>query len=202
MNRHMVIGIAIGLVVGLFVGYQAGTSGSSRTAEAAGMPPGMPIMPQGAPGGMPQTMPAPGGGPEIQAQIAGLQSVVARDPKNLQAWVQLGNAYFDTGQPLKSVEAYGRALELRPNDPDVLTDQGVMYRALGQFDKAISNFEKASKVNPGHVQSLFNMGVVYSSDLKQNDKAIAAWNRVVEIAPASPQAAQAKQLIAELQARK
>ncbi len=202
MNRHMVIGIVIGLVVGLFVGYQAGTSGSSRAPEAAGMPPGMPGMPPGASGGMPQTMPAPGGGPQIQAEITTLQSVLARDPKNVQAWIQLGNAYFDTGQPQKSVEAYGRALELKPDDPDVLTDQGVMYRALGQFDKALSNFEKANKVNPNHVQSLFNMGVVYSQDLKRNDKAIAAWNKVVQIAPASPQAAQAKQLIAELQARK
>ncbi len=199
----MVIGIAIGLVVGLFVGYQAGTSGSSRSPEMAGMPPGMPGMPPGAPpAGMPQQMQAPGGGPEIQAQIASLQSVVARDPKNVQAWVQLGNAFFDTGQPQKSVEAYGRALELRPNDPDVLTDQGVMYRALGQYDKAISNFEKANKTNPSHVQSLFNMGIVYSSDLKQTDKAIAAWNKVLQVAPASPQAIQAKQLIAELQARK
>ncbi len=202
MNRHMVIGIVIGLVVGLFVGYQAGSSSAPRAPEMGGMPPGMPPMPSGAPGGMPQTLPTPGGGPEIQAQIASLQSVVARDPKNVQAWVQLGNAFFDTGQPQKSVEAYGRALELRPNDPDVLTDQGVMYRALGQYDKAISNFEKANKTNPSHVQSLFNMGIVYSSDLKQTDKAIAAWNKVLQVAPASPQAIQAKQLIAELQARK
>jgi cytochrome c-type biogenesis protein CcmH/NrfG len=151
---------------------------------------------------MPQTMPAPGGGPEIQGQIASLQSVVARDPKNVQAWVQLGNAYFDTGQPQKSVEAYDRALELRPNDPDVLTDQGVMYRALGRYDKAIANFEKANRANPSHVQSLFNLGIVYSSDLKQNDKAIAAWNKVLQVAPASPQAVQAKQLIAEIQARR
>jgi cytochrome c-type biogenesis protein CcmH/NrfG len=159
-------------------------------------------MPGGMPPGMPGAIPAPGGGPEIQSQIASLQSVVARDPKNVQAWVMLGNAYFDTGQPQKSVEAYGRALELKPNDPDVLTDQGVMYRALGQFDKAVANFEKANKTNPTHVQSLYNLGVVYSSDLHQNDKAAAALNKVIQTAPSSPQAAQAKQLLAEIQARK
>lgn len=66
------------------------------------------------------------------------------------------------------------------------------------YDKAIATFEKASKLDPKHVQSLFNLGIVYSQDLKQNDKAIKAWNRVIEIAPTSPQAAQARVGIAEL----
>jgi cytochrome c-type biogenesis protein CcmH/NrfG len=197
MNRYMVIGIAIGLVVGVFIGYQVGSTGSgSQPPAMAGMPPGMP---PSMPGGLPPVMPGAGaGGPEIQARITTLQSVVARDPKNVQAWVQLGNDYFDTQQPQKSVEAYGRALELKPNDPNVLTDQGVMYRALGQFDKAVANFEKANKADPKHVQSLFNLGVVYANDLKQNDKATAALNKVIQTAPGSPQAVQAQQLLADL----
>ena len=148
MNRHLVIGIAIGLAVGFFLGYQTGSIGSgSQPPAVAAMPPGMPPgMPPSMPGGLPPGMPGVGaGGPEIQAQITTLQSVVARDPKNAQAWVQLGNDYFDTHQPQKAIEAYGRALELKPNDPDVLTDQGVMYRDLGQYDKAIANFEKGTE---------------------------------------------------------
>ena len=200
MNRQLVIGIVIGLAVGLFVGYQIGNAGSSKPPEMAAMPPGVPPgMPSGMPPGMPGAAP---GGPEILAQIATLQSVVARDPKNVQAWIQLGNDYFDTQQPQKAIEAYGRALELKPNDPNVLTDQGVMYKALGQYDKAIANFEQANKADPKHVQSLFNMGVVYATDMKQNDKAIAAWTKVVQTAPGSPQAQQAQQLIADMKAGK
>ncbi len=198
MTRDMIIGVVIGLLAGLFVGYQIGSSGASRAAPVAampGMPPGMPA------GGTPGMPPGMGGGapnPEIQQQIAMLQSVVARDPKNHDAWVQLGNDYFDTRQPQKAVEAYGRALELKPNDPNVLTDQGVMYRELGQFDKAVANFTKASKSDPSHVQSLFNLGVVYANDLKEPQKAVEAWNKVIQIDPASPQAAQAKQGISDL----
>ena len=197
MTRDMIIGIVIGLLAGLFVGYQIGSSGASRAAPVAAMP----AMPPGMPAGQPQGMPPGMGGapnPEIQQQIATLQSVVARDPKNFEAWVQLGNDFFDTRQPQKAIEAYGRALELKPNDPNVLTDQGVMYRELGQFDKAIANFTRASKADPSHVQSLFNLGVVYASDLKQPQKATEAWNKVIQIAPSSPQAAQAKQGIADL----
>ncbi len=194
MTRDMIIGIVIGLLAGLFVGYQVGSTGASHAPAATAMPGMPPGMPQGMPpGGM-------GGGPapDVQARIASLQSVVARDPKNYEAWVQLGNDYFDTRQPQKSVEAYGRALELKPNDPDVLTDQGVMYRELGQYDKALANFSKANKTNPTHVQSLFNMGVVYAQDLKEPKKAVDAWNKVIQVAPGSPQAEQAKQGIASL----
>jgi cytochrome c-type biogenesis protein CcmH/NrfG len=194
MTKDMIIGLVIGLLAGGFIGHQIGSSARSAPPVAA-MPPGMP-------GGMPGAMPAaPGGGSggaEMQASIASLESVVARDPKNQAAWVQLGNLYFDTRQAQKAVEAYGRALELKPNDPDVLTDQGVMLKELGQFDKAIANFEKANKANPSHVQSLFNLGVVYANDLKDEKKARDAWNKVIQIAPASAQAAQAKQALATL----
>ncbi len=199
MTRDMIIGLVIGLAVGLFAGSQIGKIGGSTPAPVAAMP----GMPPGMPSGPPPGMPAPGMAtrPALQAEISSLQSVVARDPKNYGAWVSLGNAYFDTAQPQKAIEAYGRALELKPTDPDVLTDQGVMYRELGQYDKAIANFEKANKAVPSHVQSLFNMGVVYANDLKQPKKAMDAWAKVIELAPTSPQAAQAKQGIADLKGK-
>lgn len=191
MNRYTIVGLAVGLVLGVFIGYQAGsavTHGAAPSSAAMPMPP-MPQMP-------PQ---APGANADLLGRITMNQALVARDPKNVQAWIQLGNDFFDTNQAQKSIEAYGRALELRPNDPNVLTDQGVMYRALGQYDKAIANFEKANRADPAHVQSLFNMGVVYAHDLKQPKKAIEAWNRVIQVAPQSEQAAQARTGIQEIQ---
>ncbi len=192
MNRYTILGLLVGLVLGVFIGYQAGAVSHGPSAPTAATS-GMPQMPQMPP-------PQPGADLERQNRISMNQALVARDPKNVQAWVQLGNDYFDTHQAQKAIEAYGRALELRPNDPDVLTDQGVMYRDLGQFDKAIANFEKANRTNPSHLQSLFNMGVVYAHDLKQAKKAMDAWNRLIQLAPQSEQAAQARTGIEELKA--
>lgn len=192
MNRYTIVGLAVGLLLGVFIGYQAGS-----TVTHGGPSGGAPAMP-----GMPQlpAQAAPGPDVDLQARIAMNQSIVARDPRNVQAWIQLGNDFFDARQAQKSIEAYGRALELRPNDPNVLTDQGVMYRALGQFDKAIQNFEKANRADPKHVQSLFNLGVVYANDLKQPKKAIDAWSRVIQTAPQSEQAASARTAIEEVKA--
>jgi cytochrome c-type biogenesis protein CcmH/NrfG len=182
LNRYTIIGLAIGLVVGVFVGYQAG---SSSAPPGMGGPPSQP--PPGMQGGAP-AMPVD----NFQARITQMQQIVARDPKNVEAWIQLGNDYFDTRQPQKAIDAYSRALELRPNNPNVITDQGVMYREIGQFEKALASFRKANELDPKHVQSLYNMGVVYLNDLKQPKKAIEIWNKVIQVSPQSEQAAQAR----------
>jgi cytochrome c-type biogenesis protein CcmH/NrfG len=144
-------------------------------------------------------LPALGGG--VAQRIAVTEQLVAQDPKNLQAWIQLGNDYFDTHQAQKSIDAYARALALDPNNADVITDQGVMYREIGQFDKALANFEKASKLNPRHQMSLYNAGVVLAFDKKDAKKATEAWNRVIAIDPASPTAAQARSQIQAMSGR-
>jgi predicted TPR repeat methyltransferase len=195
VNRYTWIALAVGLAVGALLGYQAGSAGRVITDSGASAP--LPTMPGGMGGGMP-AMPPPGGGPEAQQRISAGEAIVARDPKNVRAWIQLGNDYFDTHQQKKAIEAYGRALELEPNNPDVLTDQGVMYREAGMFDKAVANFEKANQAAPKHVQSLFNLGVVYANDLHDTDKAVKAWKKVIETAPGSPQAAQAQDALNHL----
>lgn len=155
-------------------------------------------------GSVPQTMPMGSGSPaDYNQRIAEAEKILAQDPKNYQVWVQLGNDYFDTEQPQKSVNAYAKALEIdsnRPDTPNVLTDQGVMYRKMGLFDKAVANFQKANQLDPKHLQSLYNMGVVYANDLKQTDKAIAAWERYVALDPMSPQGQQVKAMVDELKA--
>jgi cytochrome c-type biogenesis protein CcmH/NrfG len=135
---------------------------------------------------------------EAQAHIARLETAVLANPKDHDAWVALGNEYFDTHQAQKAVGAYEKALTLKPDDPNVLTDQGVMFRQLGQFEKAVATFQKANKLQPSHAQSLFNLGVVYANDLKKPDEAAKAWNKVIALAPGSEQAAQARQMLSQV----
>jgi tetratricopeptide (TPR) repeat protein len=110
-------------------------------------------------------------------------------------WIALGNRYFDTHQREKAIEAYAKALELDPNNPDVLTDQGVMYSETTQYEKAMANFQKAHAIDPTHLPSLLNLGLLYAQYLKDSDKAIETWKRVIEIAPTTLQAAKAQAYI-------
>lgn len=194
-TKDMLFGIVIfaaGLLTGIFIG--------SRQTAATAAPPAI-AAPGTAPGGFAPPMPPQQGADDKIGRIAMAQQVVAKDPKNVQAWIALGNDLFDTNQYQKSIEAYAKALELQPGNPDVLTDQGVMYRAVGQFEQAIANFEKAQKIAPDHLQSLVNIAVVYDSDLKKPDKAIAALEKVIQLDPTGRFGAQAKDFMAQIKAR-
>ncbi len=205
MNRDHLTGLAIGLAAGLFVallaglfGFQIGRAGGVLRQPEPTM--AAPAAPAAAPAAAPG---AQAGGVPLDAaqQIAAANDVVQRDPRNLQAWVALGNLYFDTHQPQKSIDAYARALELNPNDANVLTDQGVMYRAVGAYDKAVANFQKANQLDPKHLQSLYNLGVVYAFDLKNNAKAEEAWNKLIQTAPDSENAKQAREALAQIKGK-
>jgi cytochrome c-type biogenesis protein CcmH/NrfG len=196
-------GLAAGFLAGYFVGNSsAKDAGPTVAAPTAGVVLPAPSLGGGmAPGAAQPGQIPPGMGlpsAEVQTRIIKMEGLVKADPKNHDAWVSLGNDYFDSHQPQKAVDAYAKALALKPGNPDVLTDQGVMYRQLNQFDKAIANFQKASQLNPSHLQSLFNLGIVYASDLHQPDEAAKALNKVVVLAPNSEQANQARQLLAQL----
>ena len=197
LNRNIMFALAGGFAAGLLAGYVFFSGGSHEAAPIVAAPTNAaPIMP--APS-LAATMPgATLPNAEAQARITRIEAAVLADPKNFGAWFALGNEYFDTHQHQKSVDAYAKGLALHPNEPNVLTDQGVMYRDLGQFDKALANFQKANKLDPSHVQSLINIGVVYSTNLNKPAEAAKAWNKVIAIAPNSEQAAQARQMLSQL----
>lgn len=116
-------------------------------------------------------------------EIAMLEKIVAADSNNMNAWVELGNNYFDTGQYEKSIRAYKKSLELNPNNANVWTDMGVMYRRSGRPQKAIKAFDKAVEVDPKHETSRFNKGIVLLHDLQDTQGAIHAWEDLMEINP-------------------
>ena len=135
---------------------------------------------------------------DYQQEIQMLTKLVKQEPENRNAWVQLGHNYFDSEQPMKAIEAYDQALKLDGNDANVLTDQGVMYRRVGWYDKAIANFKKAAQITPGHLQSLFNLGIVYRYDTNELDKAREVWTKYLEIAPEGEQKTQVRAQLAQL----
>ncbi len=141
--------------------------------------------------------------PELQARIASLEQTVLAQPGNREALVTLGDLYYDTRQPARAVQAYEAALALKGDDPAVLTDLGIMYRALGDFDKALDRFVKAQKASPGHPQSLFNQGVVLNYDLHRHEEALKVWRELLRLYPdaAGPDGVPLRKLVEELAAQ-
>ncbi len=109
---------------------------------------------------------------ELAPRIAAAEAKTKTDPKNPEAWSDLGNLYFDADQPAKAVAAYEKSLELKPGNPDVLTDMGVMYRHLNLPLRAVESFDAALAKNPVHVIAVFNKAVVLLHDLGKPDEAL------------------------------
>jgi cytochrome c-type biogenesis protein CcmH/NrfG len=134
------------------------------------------------------------------AQISALEATVAKDPKNAEAWIELGNLRFDAQNIDGAINAYETALTIKPDDANVLTDLGVMYRKKGRPKEALALFNKAQAVNPKHEVSLFNAGVVLMHDLNQPEAARAAWEKLVQLNPSAktPSGESVKDLIQKM----
>lgn len=72
-----------------------------------------------------------------------LRAVVEQSPGYADAWSALGDLYLWSDRPGEAVEAYGRWIELAPDDPAALIAHGRAYRATGNVDAARVDFEAA-----------------------------------------------------------
>ena len=174
---YVVIALVVGFIGGVTVGILWMTKGSEKTA--------MVQKPQMAPPGAPAPAPPARDSIEAASQVQTLKEILKKDPKNLPAWVELGNLYFDTDQPKEAIDAYSRYLGVKPDNPDVRTDMGIMYRKLGQFDRALEEFRKAARSDPKHVNSRYNIGLVLLHDKQDIQGAIKAWEEYLKVDPNS-----------------
>lgn len=165
------VGIAFfaGFLVGVVLGiYKSGT----------GEPIQKSMMPQQAQNGKNLSV-------EKGVQIFELEKMTSENPDNVDAWIQLGNLYFDTDNYEKAITAYKKSLKLKPDNANVLTDMGIMYRRSGKPSKAVETFDKAIKLDSNHEQALFNKGIVLMHDLNDVKGAVRAWEELVKLNPAA-----------------
>lgn len=188
----VVIAFLVGFIGGAITGILWMTKGKER--------PAMVPKPQMAPPGAPMPVPKGPDPMEAASKINTFKEIVKKDPKNLPAWVELGNLYFDTDQPKEAIEAYSQYLAIKPDNPDVRTDMGIMYRKLGQFDKAIEEFRKAAQSDPKHVNSRYNIGLVLLHDKQDIKGAVKAWEDYLRVDPNSERAQRIRGQIEKMKA--
>jgi len=186
----VVIAFIVGFITGATVAILKGKKDTQKTAmvQKPQMPPQVaePPEPQG-----PNPL-------EVAAKVQALKDIVKKDPKNLSAWVELGNLYYDSNQPQEAVQAYQQYLGIKPDNADVRTDLGTMYRKLGEFDKALEEFKKAAKSDPKHINSRYNIGIVLLHDKQDIKGAIQAWEEYLKVDTSSERAERLKAQIEKM----
>lgn len=189
MDNTKIVVIAIaGVLVGLMMGILGPRMFSSESRNVA-------VVPQ-------NQFPAASTQPPVQGyslKIAELKRILDKNPNDVGTLVQLGNTYFDSNMYPESIEVYEKALALKPGNPDVLTDLGVMYRRNGQAGEAVLRFREAARIAPDHFQSRLNLGIVLYYDLKDIDEAREAFQDFLKVVPSGPQADNVRNLLAQME---
>lgn len=144
----------------------------------------------------------PAGNIQSMDQEKKLREILAQDPKNVNAWISLGNMLMDASRFGEAADVYQKALDLDPKNVDVRVDMGTCFRYAGKPDSAIQEYRKALEINPQHLQALKNMGIVQAYDLRNTQEAVKAFEKALAIAPNAPDADRLRQEIQRLQAAK
>jgi len=144
----------------------------------------------------------PGGTVQSMDQEKLLKEALAKDPKNLNALISLGNMMMDSSRFSEAVDAYQKALDIDPKNTDVRVDMGTCYKSMGKPDIAVKEYLRALEVNPQHLHALKNMGIVYAYDLHDAKEAVKAFEKALAAAPNDPDAERVKQEIQKLKAAK
>jgi len=187
MKKEMVILV---VVIAFLVGFVSGATVAILKGKKGDQTARLPQKPQMVPQ---EASPPPGPPPaEISLKIDGLKEIVKKDPKNLSAWKELGDLYFDANQPQEAIKAYTEYIKLKPDNADVRTDLGIMYRNAGEIDKAIEEFKKAAQLDPKHVNARYNLGLVLLHDKHDINAAVKAWEDYLRVDPSSERAQRLK----------
>ncbi len=119
-----------------------------------------------------------------------LQQATAADPKDYQAWFDLGFVYSSTGRKPQAIQAYRRSVELKPDVFESNLNLGVLLAAAGdpgaaKYLRAATGLKpRLSKPEEGQARAWIALGM-YLED-RQPDEAIRAFAAASQLAPNDP----------------
>ena len=111
-----------------------------------------------------------------------LNKIVAGDPKDFQAWAQLGNVHLLQNKYAEAESAYLHAIDLHSDYFFALLNLGRTEIALKQFDVAAEVLNRAVKLRPTSADANYLLGESYLQ-LKKGSLAVGFLNEALRLDP-------------------
>ncbi|MDQ0009969.1 tetratricopeptide (TPR) repeat protein [Luteibacter jiangsuensis] len=114
--------------------------------------------------------------------VAELQTTYADRPEQLRkAFAVDGELYMDARRFDAAVDAYDKALRVKPDDTDMLYGRGLAYAEAGRIDQAVADFRKVLELKPGDVEASNALGYT----LADNDRDLGEAQSLIQAARAA-----------------
>lgn len=148
---------------------------------------------------------AANGGMDLAQTATELRAKLQASPDHPEGWVLLGQAYALMGRLTEARDAFGQALKLKPNDPDIMVayaEADAQARADHHIEgQSRTLLERAVTLQPDHQRGLWLLGIS-DYQLGRYDEAVAHWQQLSKLLqPDSKLAVAVNAQIAMAQAR-
>ena len=111
-----------------------------------------------------------------------LNKALEYDPTFGDAYVLKSYVRLEVLPNIDEALAAGKlAVHYAPNNPDSHYTLGLIYEKRGQYAEAEKALRAALVANPNYVDVYFTLGVLYADDLKDQKKAVEAFERYLEL---------------------
>ena len=125
-------------------------------------------------------------------RLAELQGCVAANPDNLECTLELATLYYTASQWAQAQVNYERAIALDPHNVESLLKLAGPYIYQLKFEQAVPTLQQAAALQPESPEIYLLLGLSLSKlEPPRMDEAVAAWERVIALAPGSKYATQA-----------
>jgi tetratricopeptide (TPR) repeat protein len=100
-------------------------------------------------------------------------ATVLTSPRSAKAWYNLGVAEDDRGNPSSAIDAYRRAVEIRPDMSEGHRNLGLDLLGAGMTAEALPHLERAASLDPAIPDIFGDIGIAYAR-LGRTGEAVAA----------------------------
>lgn len=108
-----------------------------------------------------------------------VRNATTLNPSSSEAFALLGKIYTVTGDSLRAIDSYSRALDLKPTDRDLYVFLGSLQASHKMLKESEKTFNKMIEQFPDEKDGYFYLGKVYIED-EQYDKAIEIFKNLAE----------------------
>lgn len=104
-----------------------------------------------------------------EVAVLSIDHILKLDKKNINAYVQRGNIYRESGYNEKALADYDAALSLDENNYAALSGRAYLYASIQENRKALADYDTLLDMNPADTVALYNHGCLLADEGYYNE---------------------------------